>query len=160
MSVPGAQLTAFTYSDLADTHTPVTLTEKFSKSGFAQTAAGMLLFAAPYPAQIPYPSYFSQAIGQEKRTYPLMNLPKLVEERVTIAIPAKVSVQLPADVHVTNTVGSFTANYAYAAGKITVTRTLRVVKGEIFPSEYPLFKAVIKAMLTDANVMIVLKPAK
>ena len=160
MSVPGAQLTAFTYSDLTDTHTPVTLTEKFSKSGFAQAAAGMLLFAAPYPAQIPYPSYFSRAIGQEKRTYPLMNLPKLVEEHVTIAIPAKMSVQLPNDVHVTNAIGNFTAHYACATGKITVTRTLRVIKNEILPAEYPLFKAVIKAMLADANAMIVLKPAK
>ena len=156
--VPGAQLTSFDYSDLNDTHTPVTLTEKFSKNGFAQSAAGMLLFAAPYPAQIPYPRYFSQAIGQETRTYPLMNLPKLIEEQVAITVPAKMSVQLPDNVSVTNAIGSFSARYTYAADVITVTRVLRVVKNEIPPDQYQLFKAIVQAALKDANAMIVAKP--
>ena len=158
MAIPGAVLASLTYSDLNDTHIPVRLTMKFTKSGFAQTAAGMLLFPTPCP--IPFSTYFASMIGQKTRTYPIMNVPKVAQEQVSFAVPDGMSVQLPSDIHVTNTVGSFTSHYVFTGGKITVTRVLKLVLYEIQPSEYPLFKEVVQALIKDLNAMIVLKPTK
>ena len=158
MAIPGAVLASLSYSDLNDTHIPVRLTMKFTKSGFAQSAAGMLLFPTPCP--IPFSAYFSSMIGQKTRTYPIMNIPKVAQEQVSLTVPGGMNVQLPSDIHVTNTVGSFTSHYVFTDGKITVTRMFKLVPYEIQPSEYPLFKEVVQALIKDLNAMIVLKPAK
>jgi len=157
--IPRAQLTALDYSDLDDTHTPVTVTEGFKKDRFVQKAGGMFLFPAPYPAQLPFPSFYSDAVGQDARTYPLMTVPERVEVRTWITIPAGMTVQLPEDTDVANEVASFSAHYSVTDGEILAVRILQVNTNEVSPEKYPLYKKVIDAMLEDANAMIVARPA-
>jgi len=153
--IPRAQLTALDYSDLDDTHTPVTVTESFSKEGFVQKAGEMFLFPVPYPAQIPFPAIYSDEVGQDSRTYPLMTIPERVETRTWIRIPAGMRVQLPKDAKVANEIASFSAHYSFTDGKIIAVRVLQVNTDEVKPEQYPLYKKVIDAMLEDANAMIV-----
>ena len=156
--IPRAQLTEFDYSDLDDTHTAVTVTEGFKKDHYVQKAGGMFLFPAPYPAQIPFPSLYSDEVGQDSRTYPLMISPERIETRTWITIPAGMTVQLPEDTEVTNEIASFSAHYSVTEGKILAIRVLQVNTNEVSPEKYSLYKQVIDAMLEDANAMIVARP--
>ena len=157
--VPGGRLLSFDYSDLEDTHQPVTITQRFEKAGFAQKAGAMLLFSIPYPAQVPFPDYFADEVGQETRIHPLITWPERVEVQVVITIPEGMKVQLPGNVTVENDIGLFTAEYALTEeGKIVVTRVLQVNNAEVSPEKYPLYKEIISAMLEDAQAMAVLMP--
>lgn len=156
--IPRAQITALSYSDLDDPHTPVTVNEEFKKTGFAQKTGGMLLFPAPYPAQLPFPQYYSDEVGQATRKYPLMTVPERVETRTWISIPPGMSVQLPDDADVSNEVASFHAHYEVNEGKILAERIFQVNTSEIQPDEYPFYKEAVDAMLEDAGALIILKP--
>ena len=156
--IPRAELTALDYSDLDDTHVPVTVSQAFKKEGFAQKAGKMFLFPAPYPAQLPFPAFYSDAVGQKARTYPLMTTPERVEVKTWIMLPAGMSVQLPDDTDVTNEVASFSSHYSFDNGEILAARIFQVNTDEIAPEDYPLYKGVIGAMIEDANAMIVAKP--
>ena len=156
LSVSSAKLISVDYSDLNDVNTPVTLTEKFSKSRFAVKTTSMLLIHMPYLGLLLGSDMFPVFTGWK---YPLMNVPLLRVQRATITLPGgEMSVKLPADEAVTNEVGSFSSHYAYADGKIRFTRTLRIVANKILPDQYPLIKAINDAMVSDANVRIVAKP--
>jgi transglutaminase-like putative cysteine protease len=158
--IPRAQITSLDNSDLDDTYTPVTVTEAFKKEGFAQKAGGMLLFAAPYPAQLPFPSFFSDEVGQTSRKYPLMTVPERMETQTWITIPAGMSAQLPEDKTVKNEIASFSAHYELTGDKILATRVFQVNTDEVPPAKYPLYKEAVDAMLEDANAMIVLKSGR
>jgi len=76
------------------------VTERGENKGFAQKAGAMFLFPVPYPAQLPFPDYFSDKVGLEKRTHPLITTPERVEVRTWLKIPEGVRVQLRQDVEV------------------------------------------------------------
>jgi hypothetical protein len=120
----------------------------------------MLLFAAPYPAQLPFPSFFSDEVGQTSRKYPLMTVPERMETQTWITIPAGMSAQLPEDKTVKNEIASFSAHYELTGDKILATRVFQVNTDEVPPAKYPLYKEAVDAMLEDANAMIVLKSGR
>jgi len=156
--IPRGQLTSLDYSNLDDNHTAVVINETFKKDGFAQKAGGMFLFPAPYPAQIPFPSIYTDQVGQDTRTYPLMTVIERVKTTTSIEVPAKANVQLPQDQDIANEIASFSAHYSFDNGTITATRIFQINDNPVSPEKYPLYKKVIDAMLEDANAMILMKP--
>jgi len=158
-TVPGGRLVSFDHSDLEDTHKPVEITEEFEKDGFAQKAGTVMLFSIPYPAQLPFPDYFADEVGQEARIHPLITWPERVEVHVEITVPEGLKVQLPQGVSVENSVGFFQAEYALAEeGGISASRILQINVAEISPEDYPLYKELINAMIQDSQAMVVLIP--
>ncbi len=155
--IPRAQITSLSFSGLDDPHTPITVTQAFKKDGFAQKAGGMLLFPVPYPAQLPFPGYFSDEVGQPTRRYPLMTVPERLQVETWVTIPAGMSVQLPQDKDVANAVASFSAHYELSGGVIHAIRIFQTNVAEVSPAAYPLYKQAIDAMLEDAADMVVLK---
>lgn len=157
--ISGARLLAFEHSDLDDTHVPVRITERFTKEGFAQKAGPLLLFSIPYPAQVPFPGYFADEVGQEERLHPLITQPGRMEVRIWLDIPEGMKVQLPQDVAVENAIASFKAHYTLTdEGEIMVVRAFQVNTDEVSPDDYPLYKQVINALLEDAQAVVVLMP--
>ncbi|MCD6128441.1 DUF3857 domain-containing protein [Candidatus Bipolaricaulota bacterium] len=158
-TVPGGRLVSFDHSDLEDTHKPVEITEEFEKDGFAQKAGTVMLFSIPYPAQLPFPDYFADEVGQEARIHPLITWPERVEVHVEITVPEGLKVQLPQGVSVENSVGFFQAEYALTEeGGISASRILQINVAEVSPEDYPLYKELINAMIQDSQAMVVLIP--
>ena len=158
-TVPGGRLVSFDHSDLEDTHKPVEITEEFKKDGFAQKAGTVMLFSIPYPAQLPFPDYFADEVGQEARIHPLITWPERVEVHVEITVPEGLKVQLPQGVSVENSVGFFQAEYALTEeGGISASRILQINVAEVSPEDYPLYKELINAMIQDSQAMVVLIP--
>ena len=158
-TVPGGRLVSFDHSDLEDTHKPVEITEEFEKDGFAQKAGTVMLFSIPYPAQLPFPDYFADEVGQEARIHPLITWPERVEVHVEITVPEGLKVQLPQGVSVENSVGFFQAEYALTEeGGISASRILQINVAEVSPKDYPLYKELINAMIQDSQAMVVLIP--
>jgi len=144
-------------SGLDDPHVPVIVTQAFEKGGFAQAAGGMLLFPVPYPAQLPYPDYFSDEVGQSSRRYSLMTVPERLQVETWITIPAGMTAQLPQDKDVANAVASFSAHYSLVDGQIHALRVFQTNVLEVSPEDYPLYKQAIDAMLEDAGDMAILR---
>jgi len=158
-TVPGGRLVSFDHSDLEDTHKPVEITEEFEKDGFAQKAGTVMLFSIPYPAQVPFPDYLADQVGQQERIHPLITWPERVEVQVEITVPEGLKVQLPQGVSVENSVGFFQAEYALTEeGGISASRILQINVAEVSPEDYPLYKELINAMIQDSQAMVVLIP--
>ena len=155
--IPRARLTSLQVSGLDDPHVPVIVTQAFEKGGFAQAAGGMLLFPVPYPAQLPYPDYFSDEVGQSSRRYSLMTVPERLQVETWITIPAGMTAQLPQDKDVANAVASFSAHYSLVDGQIHALRVFQTNVLEVSPEDYPLYKQAIDAMLEDAGDMAILR---
>lgn len=155
--IPRARLTSLQVSGLDDPHVPVIVTQAFEKDGFAQAAGGMLLFPIPYPAQFPYPGFFSDEVGQVSPQYPLMTVPERLQVETRITIPAGMNVQLPQDKDTANAVASFSAHYTLVDGRIHALRVFQTNVLEVPPDEYPLYKRAIDAMLEDASDIVILK---
>ena len=157
--VPGSRLLSFEHSDLEDTHLPVTITEEFERAGFAQKAGSIMLFPIPYPAQLPFPGYFADEVGQEARIHPLITWPQRMEVYVELTVPEGMKVQLPEAVTVENALGLFKSEYALMEeGKITALRVLQVNVDQVSPEDYPLYKEIINAMIQDSQALAVLMP--
>ena len=157
--VPGSRLLSFEHSDLEDTHLPVPITEEFERAGFAQKAGSIMLFPIPYPAQLPFPGYFADEVGQEARIHPLITWPQRMEVYVELTVPEGMRVQLPEAVTVENALGLFKSEYALMEeGKITALRVLQVNVDQVSPEDYPLYKEIINAMIQDSQAMAVLMP--
>jgi len=158
-TVPGGRLVSFDHSDLEDTHKPVEITEEFEKDGFAQKAGTVMLLPIPYPAQVPFPDYLADQVGQQERIHPLITWPERIEVHVQIAVPEGLKVQLPQGVSVENSVGFFQAEYALTEeGGISACRILQINVAEVSPEDYPLYKELINAMIQDSQAMVVLMP--
>ncbi len=158
-TVPGGRLVSFDHSDLEDTHKPVEITEEFEKDGFAQKAGTVMLFSIPYPAQVPFPDYLADQVGQQERIHPLITWPERVEVQVEITVPEGLKVQLPQGVSVENSVGFFQAEYTLTEeGGISASRILQINVAEVSPEDYPLYKELINAMIQDSQAMVVLIP--
>ena len=119
----------------------------------------MFLFPVPYPAQFPFPDYFSDKVGLEERTHPLITTPERAEVRTWLKIPEGVRVQLRQDVEVKNEVASFETHYTLTEeGEILVVRVLQIDTDELSPEAYPLYKEVISSLLEDAQAIVLLMP--
>jgi len=154
--IPRAQLARLQLTGLEDPHAPIVVTQAFEKEGFAQAAGGMLLFAIPYPAQLPYPDFFSDEVGQASRRYPLMTVAERLQVETVMSVPAGATVQLPQDKDIVNAVASFSAYYTFADGQIRALRVFQTNVLEVAASDYPLYKQAVDGMLEDASDMVIL----
>jgi len=157
-AIPQCFLVDFDYSDLDDTHAPITFWLDIEKERFVRWISGGIgLLELPYGPAFPFPDEYSDTILLDERTHPLITTASQIELHARIDVGSHQVSELPENVWIENEIGSFSATYTSEEGIVIYDRVQRIELAEISLREYPLYQDLILAMLEDAEALVVLR---
>lgn len=160
---PRAKLESFSYSDVEDLYQPLKMEIKYTVEDYAFKTGNNLVFKMPLANAVSQPSYLLEAVGLEKRRYPLRiwsaTTDVVCEEEIDLPSDYKVRA-LPDPVELDKSSSAFISKYERTQNQIKYFGELKVKKPQILPHEYPDFKKVIGKAKKSQREWVVLQCQK
>lgn len=150
---PGAKLEDYSFSDLENFNTPVTLKATFSAPDYLKKAGEVWLFT------IPGIQLEARGVGKKERDYPtVFSTTSLMVDKVRIHLPSGFEVKyLPEDVHLEYPYTFFNSNYRISNGTIIYKGVLGREETKITTSQYPEYKSFREKISRESQKQIVIK---
>ncbi len=161
-AIPGARIVSFPFFyDYKERYqVPMNFNVTIEKDRAVDMTKDAFTIPVPYPPPLFALINFFSTLDLTHRKYPYFATPERIELLTYIQAPRGWNAVLPADVHVKNAIGSFSATYhdrASSASTVTTyscDRVLQINVREVPPGKVALLKAIFAAVAQDKSAKI------